>query len=374
MMSQFFHIFLNNKIPVDLPEITNGLLLLTILIFTVITIEKKPAGQLFLEWSHTVQLRGLAALFVIFGHFWSHVSTVRPQLMSKGETVYIFLFFSGFGMVISHTKKKYSFSQSIKQRIKKVMIPYWCATLILVPLAVIINGQFYSTFELLSTFAGINFPIKLNHIDYARWYITFLIIWYFVFYFGFYKLKHLRKQRYLLYFSSVVFLFTVYRPFTFCHQFTAFPLGCIAAEHIDFLRSFYVKHSKSILFLGLISILLSILYKTELVFILYYYGPWQEWLLLALQEIFNILFVFGAVVVSAFFSTNGIKSKFLYSCGLISFPLFLLHGAFLIKFNPVIWHLKDISISISIIIFTAFILGLSYGMKKFTDFISKKTD
>lgn len=352
---------------VENPYISNAIVWFFILLLIVITIKKEPRPAQILERLQTVQLRGFAALFVMTSHFWTHAAKTSPFFISKGETVYIFLFFSGFGMVISHMKKNYPLKKSILHRIKKVMLPYWIATLVLVPLGILIKNESYDFTDIILTISGINTYTKLNHIDYVRWYITFLIIWYFVFYIAWYPLKDRKLLRTLLYIFSIIFLFTVYRPYTFCHQFTAFPLGCLVAEHIDSIRIFYNKHFKKLFAAGIISLLFAMIYKTAGLSIVYRYNIFSEVELLIVQEFFNILFLSGAIIISGFFSTNGFKSQFLYFCGLVSFPFFLLHGAFLIKFNPVIYHFRDISVTLGILVFTAFMLALSYGMKKLID-------
>ena len=118
---------------------------------------------------------------------------------------------------------------------------------------------------------------------------------------------------------------------------------------------------------GITAFMISILYKTAGLSAVYYYNIFSETQALAVQELFNVLFLYGAVIITGLFSTNGLRSGFMYLCGLVSFPFFLLHGAFLIKFNPVIYHFKDISVTAGIIAFTAFMLVLSYGMKKLID-------
>lgn len=371
-MPEIFHVFQFNKMVVHNPETVNAIVWLVFIFLTLITLKKTPGRFEILERTQTVQLRGFAALFVMTSHFWGHAATFRPTLISKGETVYIFLFFSGFGMVISHLKKDYTLKRSLMHRIKKVMIPYWMATLILIPLGILLKNELYSFKDVAFTIFGINTYTKLNHIDYVRWYITFLIIWYFVFYIVWYPLKNRKSFRIPLYIFSIIFLFTVYRPFTFCHQFTAFPLGCLVAEHIDSIRIFYTKHHKKLIVAGIASLCFALLFKIAGLSIVYRYNIFSEIQLLIVQEIFNIFFLSGAIIFSGALSVNGFRSEFLYFCGLISFPFFLLHGAFLIKFNPVIYHFKDISISLGILVFAAFMIVLSYGMKKLTDHLVKK--
>lgn len=118
---------------------------------------------------------------------------------------------------------------------------------------------------------------------------------------------------------------------------------------------------------GIISIMVSLLYKTAGLSAVYHWNLFSQTQSLVVQELFNILFLSGAIIITGLFSTNGYRSGFIYFCGLVSFPFFLLHGAFLIKFNPVIYHFRNISVTLGIIVFTAFMLVLSYGMKKMID-------
>lgn len=366
-MTEIFHIFQFNKMAVQDPAMVNLAVWSFFMLLAFITLKKRSGTARLLERDQTVQLRGFAALFVMTSHFWTHASINAPLLISKGETVYIFLFFSGFGMVISQLKKERPFKSSLIHRVKKVMAPYWISTVLLIPLGIIIKNESYSITDIILTTAGINTYTKLNHIDYVRWYITFLIIWYCVFYIAWYPFKNRKTARIFLYISAIFILFTFYRPYTFCHQFTAFPLGCLTAEHIESIRGFYNRHKKGMITAGFASIIVSLLYKTAGLSAVYHWNLLSQTQSLVVQELFNILFLSGAIIITGLFSTNGYRSGFIYFCGLVSFPFFLLHGAFLIKFNPVIYHFRNISVTLGIIIFTLFILLLSYGMKKILD-------
>lgn len=366
-MTEIFHIFQFNKMAVENPAAVNLAVWSFFVLLALVTLKKSSGTANLLERDQTVQLRGFAALFVMTSHFWTHASINAPLLISKGETVYIFLFFSGFGMAVSQMKKERSLKNSLLHRVKKVMVPYWISTAVLIPLGIILKNEKYSLTDLILTSAGINVYTKLNHIDYVRWYITFLIIWYLVFYIAWYPLKNRKTARILLYISAILILFTFYRPYTFCHQFTAFPLGCLVAEHIETIRDLYKRHKSGMIAAGILSIIFSILYKTAGLSMVYRWNLFSQTQALVVQELFNLLFLFGAVIVTGLFSTNGLRSGFIYLCGLVSFPFFLLHGAFLIKFNPVIYHFRNISVTLGIIAFTAFMLVLSYGMKKLID-------
>lgn len=175
-MTEIFHIFQFNKMAVQDPAMVNLAVWSFFMLLAFITLKRRSGTASLLERDQTVQLRGFAALFVMTSHFWTHASINAPLLISKGETVYIFLFFSGFGMVVSQLKKERPFKSSLIHRVKKVMAPYWISTVFLIPLGIIIKNESYSIADIILTTAGINTYTKLNHIDYVRWYITFLII------------------------------------------------------------------------------------------------------------------------------------------------------------------------------------------------------
>ena len=77
----------------------------------------------------TNELKGLAILLVIFGHIGYFLvddhSFLFPLSTIAGVGVDIFLFLSGYGLVVSALKKTLTIFQFYKTRLIKLLIPLW---------------------------------------------------------------------------------------------------------------------------------------------------------------------------------------------------------------------------------------------------------
>jgi len=80
----------------------------------------------------------------------------------------------------------------------------------------------------------------------------------------------------------------------------------------------------------------------------------------ALEEANSILFSFSLVIILAALGMKGYHSTFLCFCGTISYELFLLHGAFLIKYNPIIIRDNTVLLPFSFIIFLLCLSAMSW--------------
>ena len=63
-------------------------------------------------------------------------------------------------------------------------MPYWNATFAILSLDYIILRKSLPFGSALMTLLGINFQPELCDLDHARWFVTFLLLWYILFYVG----------------------------------------------------------------------------------------------------------------------------------------------------------------------------------------------
>ena len=278
----------------------------------------------------------------------------------------LFLFFSGFGIELSYRKHRYTIKEFLGNRLRKVMIPYWFVTLIIIVADYLFIDRAISPTNLLLTTVGINTSTTLNHLDYARWYITFLLIWYLI---SWISRNFSNRNKTLFFLAAIVALFVWYRPFTFSHQFLAYPLGVFAAIHYERIKK--IEFSLwQLLATG--EILLS-LWAIGKVFVLpstYGYIPWTAATHEIATEAISLLFLGGTLFIAAAFGKMGLHSRFLTSAGNISYYIFLLHGAFLIKYNPVTALLPDAQPWVILPLFFLFIFAVSVGVKKIAERIN----
>ncbi len=288
----------------------------------------------FLDRTETDQLKGIAILFVVLGHLWVHVSDNRPTIILGDDAVALFLLLSGFGLVKSYLHKPLGAREFFFRRTKRVMFPYWVATVILISLDYFVLDRSYSFSNLALTLMGLNLDYVTRHIDYVRWYITFLIFWYFVFSFMITRVKIERGIFFLLLIAVIVLPLDYYVFHFGWYQIFAFPVGCILGFYHDSIHSVFLRYANKFLIFSLIIIMIKIAYEIFIFKIII--GIFPFILCKFSSEIMSLLFSFSLLFVIAYIGSSQYYSRFLVFMGAISYELFLLHGAFLVKYNPVI--------------------------------------
>jgi peptidoglycan/LPS O-acetylase OafA/YrhL len=181
-MGKFFFNFESNKLNIVAPDLTN-MLIIIFYIATVIITYRKSVKVLpnIMTKDQTEQLRGLSIFLVVLGHLWVHVSSIRPSIVFSNEAVALFLIISGFGLTISNSAVKLDYKEFLNKRIKRVMVPYWCVTVIIIGLDYLILSKILQTKSIIMTLIGLNFSLDLQRLDYVRWFVTFLLLWYVLF-------------------------------------------------------------------------------------------------------------------------------------------------------------------------------------------------
>ncbi len=314
-----------------------NLLLLGLFFALILLTLRKSEPTAFLSPAQSLQLRGFVSMLVVIGHLWTHVTREHALLVSHGETVFLFLFLSGLGLTMSFRKGHTDDGWFAKRRLVRVMVPYWIITAVLLPLDWFLLGRGYSAGELLMTLAGINTTTRLNHIDYGRWYVTFLLIWYGLFFLSYHLLRGKRAGWVL--FGGSLLLFFVYRQYAIAHQFFAFPLGCLVAERYTAVAAFFKRYERPLVLIAGGLLLFVVFFKLLLLPWLYLSVPYAAGPFLLLQEGENLLFAAAICIIMGAAGERGYESRLLVLCGTVSYEVFLIHGALLIKYNPVFPHI-----------------------------------
>ena len=120
----------NTKIIVDKIESANFSILILLILFSLLTLRKKKVD--FFDRIETDQLKGVAIIFVIFGHLWVHVCKNNPSIILSGDAVALFLILSGFGLMRSICGKVIKQKDFIYKRLNRVMVPYWYSTVLII--------------------------------------------------------------------------------------------------------------------------------------------------------------------------------------------------------------------------------------------------
>jgi peptidoglycan/LPS O-acetylase OafA/YrhL len=309
-------------------------LIILLCFFLIILITFKKSKFTLLDTVHTTQLKGLAILFVVVGHLWVHVSKDQPIFIFGDYAVSLFLMLSGYGLTISISKRPMSRDFYVR-RLKKVMIPYWIITIIILFCDYLILSKTYSTISIVSTFAGMNFSRELSQLDYTRWFITLLLIYY-VFFFVFNYFMDKLSAIIMLFFVGLVLSllrFLKLFPIGIFDQLIAFPIGCFLAYYINTISDF-LSERRRYLFTYISLLIISIGLSLVLLFIKTndFNNAIMKYLYIFIRYLSGISFCFILILSIDFFKINYV-STFLIMCGTISYELYLIHGPILIKYN-----------------------------------------
>ena len=130
-------------------------------------------------------IRGFAIIFVILGHIlggmFGIINIHITMLLGTGG-VNIFLFLSGYGLFESYRVKGLHFKQFWNKKIEKIFIPYGIITIFFYCYLILVHQQPGRT-ALLENILCIDFT---RSIDGTMWYMSYILIWYGIFFLVFY--------------------------------------------------------------------------------------------------------------------------------------------------------------------------------------------
>jgi len=363
-----FHNYQLDKLDIQNPDIANYIIIVVFICIAIGFLKRNPEPIAPLCKLQTDQLKGIAILMVIIGHLWVHISAPKIPIVFSGDAVALFLFLSGYGLSISDNKKAYTVNIFFSKRIRRVMIPYWGTTIVILFLDYLILNKIHSARNTIITFLGINMNTETQHIDYVRWYITFILLWYVLYYCSRFFLKDSARLLFLFTCAGISFLLSYYILHSGWYQFFAFPLGCTVALKYEWLRKSLLKRKVLYTFLAIFAFILAILYKIamfDLRTFTYLDSHFPSIILSLTNELHSILLCAGLVTIVVVFGYRKRYSAFLVFCGGISYELFLLHGAFLVRYNPIITSTDPVFLTANFMLFTFSLMLLSYLYQKF---------
>ncbi len=376
-MLNFFSNFQNTKLEISSPELINLLLLLSFVLISIVTIKKesKAFGN-FMSYDQTEQLKGIAIFFVVLGHLWVHVSVAKPSVILSGNAVSMFLILSGFGITISNKSKKIGLRNFLIKRINRVMIPYWFATILIILLDYAILNKTLDIKQLILTILGLNLSVELRHLDYVRWFVTFIIFWYVVFFFGHNSLEGKNRILFILLTAFIILPLNYYFFHFGWYQFFSFPTGCIIGIYFEPLKNKWQKSRKTIIVISTMGLLTTLIYAVlmgheHIYRTVYDFVP--NIVMAYLNDAVCLISNIGVFGLFLSISDKGYQSRWLLFLGRYSYELFLLHGVFLIKYNPFIHESTTISIIVSFMIFFIFLVCVAFCLSRISQMAYAKS-
>lgn len=365
-LASFLHNYQLEKLDIANPGYANAAILALFLALALITAQRVPASDDVMDFAQTDQLRGASIFFIVLGHMWVHTAKTLPDFVFSGDGLSLFLILSGYGITRTYSKSEIKLEAFASRRIKRVMVPYWTATVAILALDYLLLGKWLTPLNLVSTFCGINLNSTLSHLDYIRWFITFILMWYVLFFCG---RKFLRNKAFIISLAVAAGILHFLNYYVFhlsWYQFLSFPLGCAIGVYHEQIRSAFRKYSLPLLATGLLMLSVVLCFKHAL-------PIWKEsgalYLVPSIMldwvfEVSSCLFALSFIVLIGFAGSKGYRSRLLMFLGRYSYEIILIHGAFLIKYNPIIAGMDWVNVTGEFFTFTVFICILSVLLAK----------
>lgn len=198
-----------------------------IFVITILLSLRKKKEEGFFPLSTTNELKGLAILTVVFGHIGYFLITgnlfLFPLSTISGVGVDLFLFLSGYGLVVSAMRKSRTIGAFYRDRLLKLLVPLWIVLGIFYLLDSFVLNKTYSATSILSSFLGF-FPTAslYSDINSPLWYLTLTLFYYLIF-----PLVFIKKQPWLS--AGIIYL-------------TSYLLLALNFSSISGVRYFYETH------------------------------------------------------------------------------------------------------------------------------------
>jgi peptidoglycan/LPS O-acetylase OafA/YrhL len=360
--------FESSKLLISNPSFHNFVILFILFVTTLVFTRRKPTA--FLDITQTNELKGFAIMMVVTGHLWVHVSKEPASLILGDVAVSLFLILSGFGLTLSVEKTPVTFKRFVGQRLSRVMAPYWVATGVILILDYLVLDKTYSLPDISSTLAGINGDRSVRDLDYARWFISLLLLEYIAFFVANRFLPRFEAILSLCVFSVLLMVLKHYHLLLLgsFHNMMAFPLGCLLAYYIKAVTRFVfakANHKKLVVFV-IFSLFLTwyALQNIEVTT-----GVLNKITHRGLPILWSTLFCFLAILIIGGLGRLGFVSGFLAFSGAIALEVYLIHGPLLIKYNPVFGWFPPDYIAIAYSIFLILLLALASGFNLVIKFL-----
>lgn len=325
---EYFVSHYDNQIDLIAPILTFGIIFTIILILIGITFKKNDNS--FFDTQTTASLRGVAVLFLIFGHF-SFVCLKQKMFFNLGGywAVIIFLFISGYGLYQRYQLNNIR-GNFWKKRISNLYPSLWVTLVLFILLDHFLLNLSYPLQRILLNMLGIHlneFPV----INPPIWFIQYIMVQYLIYWliskFPFPDIFKLISLFVICF--CIAILVNVSSINSMCKAWwtlytIAFPIGVLFGKYQKQIRGFIAEYLKNQFFL-LMPLILS------LVIFLY----WDDFLpdSFYLRTIKPLALIIPTILVLIIYERINLQSKFLLFLGNYSYEIYLLHWPFMIKYD-----------------------------------------
>ena len=331
----------------------------------------------------TNELKGVAILLVVFGHVGYFLTTdnsfLFPLSTIAGVGVDIFLFLSGYGLVVSALNKPRSISQFYKDRLLKLLIPFWIVISIFFILDFFVLNKAYPVTYVIASFLGFFYRADLyQDLNSPLWYFTLILFYYFVF-----PLVFIKKRPWLsaiaIYFITSVFIacnpswFSQVRYFHEVHML-AFPVGVLAGQWlaraqgvkqiaVTKLENKIKPHQVSRLILNIIYCLILVFLCVVIGYNALHSGVGQS---IHIERLISLITTLAFVL---FFLIKKIEFRLMHLIGLYSYEIYLLHWPIMNRYDFVFQYLHP---WLAMAVYIGIFIGAGWLLQKVSRLIVNK--
>jgi len=347
-----------------------------ILIVAILFSLRKKKSEGFFPVSTTNELKGIAILTVIFGHIGYFLISgnlfLFPLSTMSGVGVDLFLFLSGYGLTLSAIKKSRTIGNFYKDRLLKLLIPFWIVLILFFLLDFFVLDKSYSISYIISSFLGF-FPTAslYSDINSPLWYFTFILFYYLIFPLVFNK-KYPWLSAIIIYLISYLLLIFNFGPISGVRYFYethywSFPLGVFLggllcnAQVLPKLISKAVAKIKSYgLILKNIGYYFLILALIFIIAYASYSGMGRS------NNNEQLVSIITAMAFIALFLLKNREIKLFNLLGLYSYEIYLLHWPILYRYDI---FFKFLPGWLAMILYLILFICLGWLLKKSSDMI-----
>jgi len=360
---------------ISITNVAQATLIFIIIIAAATLISLRKRSDSGLSPAASTELKGLAILAIILSHVGYFLvndhSFLYPLTIFAGVGVDIFLLLSGYGITVSQIKKDYKPWEFYKQRLLKLLIPFWLVLIVFFFLNALFSSADYSWVYILRNFLGF-FPRAdlYKDVNSPLWYFTFILSCYLVFPLIFSKKRPMLSAAGIFvalcglwflswkFFPSVAGLYSVH--------VAAFPLGVLLAGVLQNEKvALKMQTSKCLNTITKTNwtYVVQILLLSIFLYTIYRSGVGKGFFIEQAVSLISVAAIIG------FFSLKKFSINFFYIIGFYSYELYLLHWPimyrydFLFKFLPA-WA----AMALYLVIF----IGLGWVLQKVAGFIGDK--
>lgn len=346
-----------------------------ILIITLLISLRPRRDNEFFPVSVSRELKGLAVLTIVFVHVaYALVSDNRfllPLSNMSGLGVDLFLFLSGYGLMMSTLRRQSSVWQFYKYRLLKLYSPFWLTIAAFFFLDIVFLKITYSWTYIAQSFLGFfNHADLYSDINSPLWYFTLIIFYYLLFPWLLVKKKPWISA-FLIYAASFIII-SLQPPFlnNVLHLYRlhliAFPLGMFLASAVSetaltkiSLKLQTLRSKKIPIAYGA----LLVLFLVTFVYSIMHSGVGETPMIEQLTSIASMLLLCGFFILKRF------EIKTLYILGLFSYEIYLLHWPIMYRYD---FLFKYMPVWLALPLYFLIFIGLGWLMQKMFDRPGKK--